>query len=185
MSKILSACWLSFKIFFSERNNLLPNLRFGFRKGLWACDTLQTNTNFVQKALDSGCEVHIVSLDFSAAFEHVSHKALIFKLRQLGIGNPFNSISAEFLSNKLQWIVVDGQSNEYRNVNLGVPQESVLGLLLFILYTHDMWFWLENMLISYADDATLLTRIPSQNVRSNVTESVNRTRSKISTRCNL
>ena len=67
---------------FAEKRNLFPNLQFGFRKGLGTCDALLTITNFVQKALDSGCEVRMVGLDFSAAFDWVNHKALVFKLRQ-------------------------------------------------------------------------------------------------------
>ena len=169
---------------FAEKRNLFPNLQFGFRKGLGACNAL-TITNFVQKVLDSGCKVHMVGLDFSAAFDRVNHKALVFKLRQLGVGGPFLSILTEFLSNRLQRVVVDGQFNEYRNVISDVPQGSVLGPLLFILYTHDMWFGLENILVSYADDATLLARIPSPNMRSDVTESLNRDPSKICTWCNL
>ena len=88
------------------------------------------------------------------------------------------------MSNRLQRVVVDGQFNDYRGVVSGVLQGGVLGLLLFILYTH-MWFGLENMLVSYAADATLLARIPSPNMRSDVTESLNRGLSKISTWCNL
>ena len=141
---------------FAEKKNLFPNLQFGFRKGLGACDALLAITNFVQKAMDSGCKMHMVGLDFSTAFDRVNHKALIFRLRQLGVGGLFLSILTEFLSNRLQKVVVDGQFNEYRNVISGVPQGSVLGSLLFILYTHDMWFVLENMLVSYADDATLI-----------------------------
>ena len=53
-----------------------------------------------------------------------------------------------------------------------VYQCSVLGPLLFILYTHDMWFGLENMLVSYAGDATLLARIPSPNMRSDMSLSL-------------
>ena len=75
--------------------------------------------------------------------------------------------------------------NDYRGVASGVPKGSVLGPLLYILYTHDMWFGLENILVSYADDATLLARIPSPDTRSDVTESLNRDLSKISTWCNL
>ena len=170
---------------FAEKKNLFPHLQFGFRKGLGTCDALLTITNLAQKALDCGYEMRMVDLDFSAAFDRVNHKALIFKLRQLGVGGPFLSILTEFLSNRLQRVVVDGQFNDYRNVISGVPQGSVLGPLLFILYTHDMWFGLENMLVSYADDATLLAHIPSPNMISDVTESLNRHLSKISTWCDL
>ena len=126
-----------------------------------------------------------MGLDFSAAFNHVNHEALTFKLRQLGVGAPFLSILTEILSNRLQRVVVDGQFNEYRNVISAVPQGNVLGPLLSILYTHNMWFRLENMLVSYAGDATLLAHIPSPNMKSDVTESLYRDLSKTSTWCNF
>ena len=61
----------------------------------------------------------------------------------------------------------------------------MLDPLIFILYTHDMCFGLENMLVSYVDDVTLLARISSPNMRSDVTESLNRDLSKISSWCSL
>ena len=96
---------------FAEKKNLFPHLQFGFRKGLGTCDALLTITNFVQKASNCGGKVRMVGLDFSAAFDRVNHKALIFKLRQLGVGGPFLSILTEFLSNRLRRVVVDGQFN--------------------------------------------------------------------------
>ena len=75
---------------FAKKRNLFPNLQLGFRKGLGTCDALLTITNFIHKALDSGCEVRMVGLDFSAAFDRVNHEALVFKLRQLGVGGPFS-----------------------------------------------------------------------------------------------
>ena len=170
---------------FAERNGLLPNLQFGFRKGLGTCDALLTITNLVQKALDSGCEVRMIGLDFSAAFDRVNHQALIFKLKHLGIGGPFLSILTEFLTDRLQRVVVDGHYSEWRRVISGVPQGSVLGPLLFILYTHDMWLGLENKLVAYADDATLLAVVPSPNMRSVISESVNRDLARISAWCKL
>ena len=74
---------------------------------------------------------------FSAAFDLVDHKALIFKFRQSGVGGPFLGILTEFSSNRLQMVIVNGQSNEHRNVICSVPHGSILDPLLFILYTHD------------------------------------------------
>ena len=128
----------------------------------------------------------MVGLDFST-FDCVTanHKALIFKVCQLGVGGTFLNILPQFLSNRLQKVVVDGQSNEYRKVNLSVLQGSVLGLLLFTLYTHDMWFGLENMHVAYADDTTLFANIPSQNMGYDVTKFLIRDLSKINAWCNL
>ena len=82
--------------------------------------------------------------------------------------------------------VVDGQSNECRNVILGVLHETVLCPLLLILCTPDMWYRLENMLAPYdGDDATLFTCISSQSTRSVVTEFLNRDLRKFSTWCKL
>ena len=113
---------------FAEKRNLFPNLQFGFHKSLGTCDALLTITKFVQKALDSGCEVRMACLDFSAAFNWVNHEALVFNLRQLGVGGPFLTILTEILSNRLQKVVVDGKFNEFRNVVSGVPQGMYLAL---------------------------------------------------------
>ena len=168
---------------FAERNKIFPTLQFGFRKGLGTCDALLTISHTVQRALDSGGEVRMVGLDFSAAFDRVNHEALIFKLKHLGIGGPFLNILTEFLTDRRQRVVVEGQPSEWRNVISGVPQGSVLGPLLFILYTHDMWFGLENKLVAYADDATLLSVVPSPDLRPSVSESLNRDLKKINDWC--
>ena len=170
---------------YAESNNLFPSQQFGFRKGLGACDAVLTISDRVQKALDSGSEARLVGLDFSAAFDRVNHKALVFKLRQLGIGGPFLNILIEFLSNRKQRVVVDGHHGEWRDVISGVPQGSVLGPVLFILYTSDMWAGLENQLVAYADDATLISVIPSPDQRQMFSDSVNRDLARINNWCTL
>ena len=170
---------------YAECNNLFPNQQFGFRKGLGACDAVLTISDRVQKALDSGSEARMIGLDFSAAFDRVNHEALIYKLRQLGIGGPFLNILIEFLTDRKQRVVVDGHHGEWRSVVSGVPQGSVLGPLLFILFTQDMWVGLENQLVAYADDATLIAVIPSPDLRQLISESLNRDLARIGDWCRL
>ena len=62
----------------------------------------------------------MVGLDFSATFDHVNHKTVVFKLKQLRVGGFFLNILTEFLSSRLQTVVSDGQSNEYRNAILSI-----------------------------------------------------------------
>ena len=163
---------------FAEVNDLFPNQQFHFRKGLGACDAVLTISDKVQRASDSGFESRMVGLDFSAAFDRVNHNALIYKHRQLSIGGPFLNILMDFLPDRKQLVVVDGHYGEWRSVISRVPQGSVLGPLLFILYINDMWIGLENQLVAYADDATLIAVIPSHH-RHLVSESLNRDLAKI------
>ena len=123
--------------------------------------------------------------EFIAGSLKVNHEPLIFKIRQLGLGGAFLSILIKFLTDRVQRVVVDGHYSAWRNVISGVPQGSVLGPLLFILYTHDMWFGLENMLVAYADDGTLLAVVPSPDMRSVISDSLSRNWAKIIEWCRL
>ena len=128
----------------------------------------------MHKSLDIGFEVHMIGLDFTSAFDCAYHYALIFKLRQMGIGGTALNIIIEFLTGKKnKRMVVDGQCNDYRNVISGVLQGSVLGPLLFILYASDMWSGPENRPAAYADDVTLSASVPSLHMRPFIAESLN------------
>ena len=81
-------------------------------------------------------------------------------------------ILIQFLSNRSQQVLVDGCRNKLANVVSGVPQGSVLGPLLFLLYTLELLSILENKLIGYADDSTLMAVVPSPGVRVAVAESL-------------
>ena len=104
----------------------------------------------------AGLEAQIVQIDFSAAFDRVNHLGILYKLCSVGIGGSVLSILTEFLSNQSQQVMVDGCQSELVNVVSGVPQDSVLGQLLFLLYTSELFFILENKFIGYADDSTLM-----------------------------
>ena len=95
------------------------------------------------------------------------------------------SILTQFLSNLSQHVMVYGCMSKMVNVVSGVPQSSVLGPLLFLLYTYELFSILENKLIGYADDSTLIAVVPSPGVRVTVAESMSRDLVKISARCDL
>ena len=101
-------------------------------------------------------ESYIDQLNFSVAFDRVSHSGLLFKLRYICADGSVLSICREFLSNRRKRVVVDGAASEWIPIVSGVRQGSVLGPLLFILYTSEMFELVENSIYSYADDFALL-----------------------------
>ena len=80
---------------------------------------------------------------------------------------------------------MDGCRSKLVDVVSGVPQGSILGPLLFLLYTSELFSILENKLIGYADDSTLMAVVPSRGVKAAVAESLNRDRSRVSDWCYL
>ena len=94
------------------------------------------------------------------------------------------SILTQFLSNRSQHVMVDGCQSKLVDVS-GVPQGIVLGLLLFLLYTSELFSILESKLIGYADDSTLMAVVPSPGGRVTVVESQIRDLGRVSELCDL
>ena len=115
-----------------------------------------TSTNFynqVFKILDDEKQYDVSYLDFRKAFNSVPHALLIRKLEKYG-----NLLYwfADYLTNRRQRVIIEGESSDYVYVIFGVPQGSILGPLLFILYINDISSGIDsNMLSLYADDAKL------------------------------
>ena len=162
-----------------ERNGVLPTTQFDYRKGLGTCDALLRLSHALQSALESGQEARIAQIDFRDVFDKVNHQGILYRLCFVGIGGSLLSILTQFLLNQSQHVIVDGLS-KLVDVVSGVPQGSVLGPLLFLLYTSDLFFILENKLISYADDSTVTAVVPSPGIRVTVAESLIRDLSTVS-----
>ena len=126
-----------------------------------------------------------MQIDFSAAFDRVNHLGIFYKLCSVGIGGSVLSILTEFLSNRSQQVMVDGCRNKLVAVVSGVPQGSVLGPLLYLLYTSILFSNLENRLIGYADDSTLIAVVRSPGIRVAVAESLIRDLGRVSEWCDL
>ena len=102
--------------------------------------------------MDKGEEVDCIYTDFMKAFDRVPHNRLLTKMRSYGISDICNWIQM-FLSNRTQKVVINGVSSEWEKVKSGVPQGSVLGPVLFLLFINDLPQEVISELLLYADDA--------------------------------
>ena len=151
---------------FLERSGDLSFHQYSYRKSLDTCDALLDIVCAGQMELDRGGELALVQIDFSAAFDRVNHRGLVSKLREAGVSGMILKVFQTFLSSRTQRVKVDGVCSSSIDVVSGVPQSSVLGPLLFLLYIADLSGLLQNVLLCYADDSTLLCRIPNPRDRS-------------------
>ena len=149
---------------YMECNGVLPTTQFAYQKGLGTCDALLCMSRALQSELESGQKARILQINFITAFDRVNHQGILYRLCFMSIGGSVLSILTHFLSNRSQQVMVDGCRSTLVNVVSGVPQGSVLGPLLFLLYTSELFYILENKLISYADDSTLMVVVPSPGV---------------------
>ena len=138
----------------------------------------------LQSALESRPEARILQIDFSTAFDRVNHQGILYRLSSVGIGGSVLSVLMQFLSNQSQFVLVDGCRSILVNVVSGVPQGSVLGSL-FLLYTSELFSILENKLIGYADDSTLMAVVPSPGTLVTVAEFLNCDLVRVNAWCEL
>ena len=138
-------------------NSLLAPDQSGFKPGDSCINQLLSITHETYSSFDDGFEVRSVFLDISKAFDKVWHEGVITKLKQNGILDDLLNILSDFLRNRKQRVALNGQSSSWTNVNAGVPQESILGPLLFISYINDLSDGLSSNAKLFADDTSLFS----------------------------
>ncbi|MCG7869883.1 MAG: hypothetical protein JAY74_26365 [Candidatus Thiodiazotropha taylori] len=136
-------------------NNLITPFQSGFTRNDSTTNQLLYLYHSFCEAVDRGKEVRVVFCDISKAFDRVWHKGLLFKLSSVGIKGNLLRWFSSYLSNRSQRVVLNGQNSDWAAVKAGVPQGSILGPLLFLLYINDIVNRVNTNIRLFADDTSL------------------------------
>ena len=136
-------------------NAIITSFQSGFVPGDSTVNQLIDIYNTFCKALDDCKEVRAIFCDVSKAFDRVWHKGLLYKLNKAGITGPLLSWFTNYLSNRKQRVVLPGTSSNWKPINAGVPQGSILGPLLFLIYINDIVEDIHCNIRLFADDTSL------------------------------
>ena len=145
--------------YFLNVNELLSKNQSGFRPGDSTIYQLISITSNIYESFEKYDETRALFLDISKAFDKVWHDGLIFKLKCNGISGNLLNLFENYLQNRYQRVVLNGTTSDWRGITAGVPQGSVLGPLLFLVYINDLTDNISSHMRLFADDSSLFTRV--------------------------
>ena len=136
----------------ANTQNIMYPLQHGFQRGLSCESQLIEFIDDVTKNLYQGKQTDCIIMNFFKAFDNVSHSLIIHKLKHYGITGKTNEWIKNFLSDRTQSAVVEGETSTSIPVGSGVPQGSVMGPSLFLFYINDMPERIQSTVRLFADD---------------------------------
>ena len=144
-----------------QEQNILVHFQHGFRSGHSCESQLVITVDDLAKTIDEKGQSDLLILDFSKAFDTVPHQRLLHKLSYYGIGGSTHNWISSWLTQRTQKVVIDGESSEEVTVDSGVPQGTVLGPLMFLIYINDIADDISSSIRLFADDCLLYRPIRS------------------------
>ena len=130
-----------------DRHNLICKHQFGFQSQHSTQHAVISLVNNITNSLDSSNIVIGVFLDLKKAFDTVDHTILLKKLYAYGIRDKAHKCPTSYLTGRTQYVIYDGHKSSTLNMTCGVPQGSILGTLLFIIYVNDIFFWRRRFIV--------------------------------------
>ena len=140
---------------FFQENHIITALQSGFVPGDSTVNQLTDLYNTFCQLLDEGKEVRVIFCDISKAFDRVWHKGLLYKHYSVGISEPLPRWFTDFLDKKKQCVVLPRTVSSWTSIKAGVPQGSILGPLLFLVYINDIVENIHSSIRLFADDTNL------------------------------
>lgn len=139
-----------------DKKKLIPDHQFGFRNNHSTIDQVHRITNIIEKSLEDKNVCSIVFLDVAQAFDKVWHEGLLYKLKTI-LPKQFTDILESYISNRFFRIKQEGAYSALKEIKAGVPQGSVLGPVLYLLYTCDLPTPVYSTVATFADDTAIMS----------------------------
>ena len=145
------------------KNALFSDRQYGFISGRSAVLQLLLALDEWTEALDKGEDTDVIYLDYQKAFDTVPHRRLMKKVQAYGFTENIEEWLSDFLTGRSQIVNIKGEHSEAKNIKSGIPQGSVLGPFLFVLFVNDLPEIIRSMLFLFADDSKISRAISENN----------------------
>jgi len=155
ISKVFEKCIHDQLQIYLTEFDIIYKMQSGFRSDFSTDTCLSYLHNKILKGFDGGEYTGMILIDLQKAFDTIDHKILLQKLKCIGVSVPATNWVKSYLTNRITFVEIEGSKSSEKEIMCGVPQGSILGPLLFLIYVNDMCQAVKCDLLLYADDSCL------------------------------